>query len=60
MKNNPIKPNRENGSSFEELIEVLMAAPEPRYMNPLDAAAGDGLVVDPKAIPAELPRKRGQ
>jgi hypothetical protein len=58
MKNNPIKTNRENGSSFQELIEVLMA--EPRYMNPLDAAVGDGLVVDPKAIPAELPRKRGQ
>ena len=43
MKNDPIKPNvEENGSSFEELIAVLMAEPDSQCMKPLNLGAGNG------------------
>lgn len=42
MKNNPIKPDmEEDGSSFEELIEVLMAEPPSQSNDPLDLGVGN-------------------
>lgn len=42
MKHNPIKPDmEEDGSSFEELIAVLMAGPEAQCVDPLDLGVGN-------------------
>jgi hypothetical protein len=42
MKTNPIKRNMEDGSSFEELIAVLIAEPDSQCTKPLNPGAGNG------------------
>ncbi len=51
MKNNTSK---EDGSSFEDLIEVLMSEPDSGPAKPPGPADGSSLVVDAKSEQAEL------
>ncbi len=58
MKNNRSKEDSKDGSTFEQIIEVLMAKPETHRLNLLDAVLESGLLVDPKAVPVDMQQWR--
>jgi hypothetical protein len=55
--NNPTNPHGAHGSSFAELIGVLIAEPTSRYAASVGESANWRVVDDPKAFVPELQEK---